>query len=376
MASTDETFDPNDLDSIDALLDEAEQDVVAGKDVDTVEDVAPATAVQELPAETSMIDDELSDLLDIEQAAPAAELADNVPPPAAQVKEAADPKPEAKSKPEEAPVAPPPQEEEYIPRRGKTQNQSKEISAAEMDSIKKLIVIFGSTLVVLMLIGIGIGIWAALAGSAGLDEETQTKIEEIKLGTESNTVALSKNAQGMNAVEKKIDALSYQLEQMTADITALAQQAPSSPVQSVAQPIVPPAVNNGHAVAPHDAHAAATHQAAPVTQAVLVPAAQTMAPAVVVDAAMMDKLNSVQMGMVKAQKRIDEVNKRVKQLQEQYGKLLHGVKTVEKQLVGQQVQAQAKKEADKEKPESKQPSYQYSAPDPMMYDQANPDSYP
>lgn len=375
MASTDETFDPNDLDSIDALLDEAEQDVVASREEDAVaEDVVSATAAQELPAETSMIDDELSELLDVEQAAPAAELADSVQPAAVQVKGAADPKPEAKFKPEEAPVAPPQQEEEYIPRRGKTQNQSKEISAAEMDSIKKLIVIFGSTLVVLMLIGIGIGIWAAVAGSAGLDEETQTKIEEIKLGTESNTVALSKNAQGMSGIEKKIDALSYQLEQMTADITALERQAPSSAVQPMVQPAVN---NNGHTVAPHDAHAVDTHQAAPLVQATPVPAAaQTMAPAVVVDAAMTDKLNSVQMGMVKAQKRIDEVNKRVKQLQEQYGKLLHGVKTVEKQLVGQQVQAQAKKTAEKEKTESKQPSYQYSAPDPMMYDQANPDSYP
>lgn len=363
MASTDETFDPNDLDSIDALLDEAEQEVVDSMGSETLTEVATDTL------DSASVDDQLADLLDIDMpAAPAPAVQANAVKPVEQATPQEKPQPET---PLAAEVANAPEaqaqsamasepEEHYVPRSSQTRKPTKEISAAEMDSIKKLIVIFGSTLVVLMLAGIGIGIWAAIAGSAGLDEETRTQIEEIKMGTESNTLALSKSSQGMGEVEKKMDALSYQLEQLTADIAALEQKALQNavPVAAVVEAKAPPAQTQqaGGAVVP------------PVT-APVVPAAPALQ-----DVAMTDKLNSVHMAMVKAQKRLDEVNKRVKALQEQYGKLLHGVKSVEKQVIGQQVEA--KKEAAPEKPQPQVNTYQYSAPDPLMYDQANPDSYP
>lgn len=363
MASTDETFDPNDLDSIDALLDEAEQEVVDSMGGETLTDVATDTL------DSASVDDQLADLLDIDMpAAPAPAAQTNAVKPEEQALPQEKPKPET---PLAAEVASAPEaqaqpamtaepEEHYVPRSSQTRKPTKEISAAEMDSIKKLIVIFGSTLVVLMLAGIGIGIWAAIAGSAGLDEETRTQIEEIKMGTESNTLALSKSSQGMGEVEKKMDALSYQLEQLTADIAALEQKALQNavPVAAVVEAKVPP-VQTQQAVG-----------------AVVPPVIAPVAPAAPAlnDMAMTEKLNSVHMAMVKAQKRLDEVNKRVKALQDQYGKLLHGVKSVEKQVIGQQVQA--KKEAAPEKPQPQANTYQYSAPDPMMYDQANPDSYP
>ncbi|VAW48556.1 hypothetical protein MNBD_GAMMA04-1368, partial [hydrothermal vent metagenome] len=83
--------------------------------------------------------------------------------------------------------------------------------------------------------------------------------------------------------------------------------------------------------------------------------------------------SSVNKKMISAQRRIDEVNRRVKDIQSKHKALLLSIKNLEKQLVLQQ-----KKMAEKRVKEKKQPHnpYQYIAPDATYYDQSVGDSYP
>ncbi|MDX1348353.1 MAG: hypothetical protein R3189_08910 [Thiomicrorhabdus chilensis] len=355
MASVDETFDPNDLDSIDALLDEAEQEVSEGLGEDALPDekeqkvdvVDEQIDEPELEAETkSVADDEpLIDLDDVVDEPARPSVAEEAP-----VKRVQDSDPDP---------------DDFLSKRSAAKKQSKNgLSAAEMDAIKKLIIIFGSTLIVLALIAISIGIWGAISASSGLDDETHTMIEDIKAGTERNTLANSSSSKAMQSIEKKMDALSFQIEQLTADITALDK--------SASVPSVAGTTNSGNVPG------GANNTAAPQAQKPVQPVAAQMAPVVQAPVAtnpvITDKLNSIYSKMSRAQKRIDEVNKRVKQLQGQYSKVLHSIKLVEKQMIDQQVKAP--KAEDKAKPAAKAPGYQYSAPYGEMYDQANPDSYP
>ncbi|WP_157753509.1 hypothetical protein [Thiomicrorhabdus chilensis] len=355
MASVDETFDPNDLDSIDALLDEAEQEVSEGLGEDALPDekeqkvdvVDEQIDEPELEAETkSVADDEpLIDLDDVVDEPARPSVAEEAP-----VKRVQDSDPDP---------------DDFLSKRSAAKKQSKNgLSAAEMDAIKKLIIIFGSTLIVLALIAISIGIWGAISASSGLDDETHTMIEDIKAGTERNTLANSSSSKTMQSIEKKMDALSFQIEQLTADITALDKPA--------SVPSVAGTTNSGNVPG------GANNTAAPQAQKPVQPVAAQVAPVVQAPVAtnpvVTDKLNSIYSKMSRAQKRIDEVNKRVKQLQGQYSKVLHSIKLVEKQMIDQQVKAP--KAEDKAKPAAKAPGYQYSAPYGEMYDQANPDSYP
>lgn len=372
MASEDETFDPNDLDSIDALLDEAEMEVSENLGEESVSD-EPA---------------EIPDDFDLP------ELADEAPEPdmSAAVEDALpelepEPEPESVTEPEPEPtltevaqeavptssagansassksMAEP--EEEFIPKRSQVNKASKnEVSAAEMDAIKKLIIIFGSVLIVLVLTAIGMGVWSAIAASSGLDEETQTMIEDIKAGTEKNTLANSGNTKTMKSVEKKLDALSFQLEQLTADVATL-ETAVAKPEETSSAAINPiPGVET-----PKKSNNAQT--------AVTVkPAVQVQATQEAMNPAVLEKLSVVSSKMAKAQKRIDEVNRRVKSIQSQYSKLMHSVKVVEKQMVDQQAKVAKDKKSDKPTQAHEQPRYQYNTPDAFYYDQSNPDSYP
>jgi len=369
VASEDETFDPNDLDSIDALLDEAELEVSETSSPDPVPeaDRIDADEVNLDDMDLTELTDDLADadLIEEDSASPEApsdnkaensvieEEGSGLPPPVTEKSK------DSKSMDDS--------EKEFVSKRTTSNKASpKEVTVAEMDSIKKLVIIFGSVLIVLVLTAIGMGVWSALAASGGLDEETQTIIEDIQASTVSNTLSNTENTKIMGSVEKKLDALSFQLEQLTTDIATLEDSAKSvqSPVVMAISPALdthgkPVAENHGTnhtAVAPVIAHSAAP---------------------VATDHAVLDKLSVVSSKMVNAQKRIDEVNRRVKDIQSQYGKLMHSVKVVEKQLVDQQAK-EAKLEKDNQKPvqgDGRSP-YQYNSSDAMLYDQANPDSYP
>ena len=138
------------------------------------------------------------------------------------------------------------------------------------------------------------------------------------------------------------------------------------------------AVDNGHAPDAHgvdshakDAHVATVSHAAPVevSHASMVPIKEAVSNPIV-----LDRITAVNSKMVKVQRRIDEVNERVKGIQTQYKALMQSVKTVEKQMVMAQIAKSV--EAEKSKAETSTNRYQYKAPDGMFYDQSVTDSYP
>jgi hypothetical protein len=369
VATSNDTFDPNDLDSIDALLDEAELEATVDDSTEEVSESVSddaAAVMDEVPLEADLDKTSLEDINidDIELDGTDVDDTDGlqgalndvdesieapVPPVAAKAASVAEPSSE-KSKVDEAA-----DNDDFLSKRAAAQTkQLPQMAAEDMDSIKKLIIIFSTTLIVLVLTGIGIGIWSALAASsAGVDDETITLIESLKVNSEQSVVSLSENTKSIELAEKKLDAINFQLEQLVTDLTSSTKV--SAPKSEVLDPL-----GLGREGVIDKSLEAVTHSTAAV------PAKA--------DPAVLSKITSVNSKMIRAQRRIDEVNSRVKSIQKQYQVLLKSVKMVEKQIVMEQL-AKAEK-AEKEKAAKEANPYQYTAPDGMFYDQSVQDSYP
>ncbi|MEA1988266.1 MAG: hypothetical protein U9N57_03510 [Pseudomonadota bacterium] len=380
MATTDETFDPNDLESIDALLDEAELEAVS----DDLDDELPVeeTSVEEKATdsyeEQSMPAAEADDLLDslddlVAEAEVVADVVADVDAEVdAEVVAVSEPmveepiKKEMASKTAQKPEAEAVSDtDDFLAKRATAQAaQNTNMAAKDMDSIKKLIIIFGSVLSVLVITGIGIGVWAALsASSAGMSEDTQALIESIKVTSEQNGSTVDSAEKTAKSVEKKLDAINFQLEQLAADMAKL--DSGSDKPEEMIDPLGLNSDKSAHEVK-NNGPAKANTNTKIDTHAM--PAMSAENPE------LMKKMDSVNSKLIKAQRRIDEVNGRVKKIQNQYQALVHSVKTVEKQVLLEQA-AEAEKAALAKKAENKN-RYQYSAPDGGFYDQSVSDSYP
>ncbi len=349
MATSDDTFDPNDLDSIDSLLDEAELEATVDDSTGELSEEmsVDTTAVEdEVPLEAAL--DDTDGLLD-ELGEAEGSMDDTAPSSAPKAAAVAEPTSDS------ARVDGVADKDDFLSKRAAAQTkQLPQMAAQDMDSIKKLIIIFSSTLIVLVLTGIGIGVWSALAASsAGVDDETITLIESIKVNSEQGAASLSENTKSVQLAEKKLDALNFQLEQLVMDLAI------PSKVAAPKSEILDPLGLGRHGVIDNGQGA--------VTPATTVVSTQ-------VDPAVLLKVTSVNAKMIKAQRRIDEVNSRVKSIQKQYQVLLKSVKMVEKQIVMEQL-AKAEK-AEKAKVAKDANPYQYTAPDGMFYDQSVQDSYP
>jgi len=373
VASADETFDPNDLESIDALLDEAELEAVSD-DVDDelpVEETSLEEAATDTNEEQSMPEAESDDLLDSLDDLVADANPEVMAESEAEVVAVSEPiieepiKKEVASKTVQKPEAEAVSDtDDFLAKRATAQAaQNTNMAAEDMDSIKKLIIIFGSVLSVLAITGIGIGVWGALsASSAGMSEDTQSLIESIKVTSEQNGSSIVSADKTAKSVEKKLDAINFQLEQLAADMAKLDS---GSKPEEIIDPLglnsdkpTHDVKNNGSAKA--NTNTKVDKHAMPAMSAE--------------NPELMKKMDSVNSKLIKAQRRIDEVNGRVKKIQNQYQALVHSVKTVEKQVLLEQA-AEAEKAALAKKTENKN-RYQYSAPDGGFYDQSVSDSYP
>ncbi len=352
MAASNDTIDPNDLDSIDALLDEAELGVVEKNDTSTSE------------AEKDAIDSLLDEVKSDSDTLPLSE-------------------PEKILEQEETPVEEPVQKS--VPEVEKKQPDVKkavsdhekspltkaplktEMTVEEMDSIKKLIIIFGAVLTVLALTGIGIGVWSALAAkSSALDEETLTLIESIQVNTERVAVNVENSNESIQTLEKKLDALNFQLEGVTTDLLEAQSATPSAQKTEIIDPL---GLNEP------SAHAVST--AKPIPIPVVNTDAKLVQQVALADSESLKLATSVNKKMISAQRRIDEVNRRVKDIQSKHKALLLSIKNLEKQMILQQKKIASKERAAKElKQKSANNPYQYSAPDDSYYDQSVGDSYP
>lgn len=385
MAEPDKTIDPNDLDSIDSLLDEAEfEKRSANEGARDEEDLLAALAdgSEQLNSEQNTGDTNLDadDELDRMFEAPLDERADEPeltrPEPAIRTGDAEGYTPRRDFQAED---------DDFLARRAK-KNNGNELTVAEMDSIKSMIIGFGSALIVLALIGIGIATWGALS-AGGSDADTVKMIEEIRGESEVGRLASQSNETILRDLNRKLDALSFQIEQANGDIVALSQgkQPSITGIPGAQDTLTAPQQVNGQPQA--------TNTSSQVnTQNPVVAVAGGVSPvSPQVDMSQFEeKLDAVNRNLSVAQRRVVEINNRVKSLQQQYGSIVETIKLVERNMLEKELKSkaaeqeaakleEAEKEQEKSQPvTSQQPDgYRYRAPDGGMgYDTGNMNSYP
>lgn len=370
MAQPDNTIDPNDLDSIDALLDEADFESTAADKPAVEEDrsLLEDTDFAETPANDRAVeeDDDLERMLDssYDQAPAALETTPTYaeePPQRGFADQRADA-----------------EFDDFLARRSENTKNGNGLTVAEMDALKGMIIGFGSTLIVLALIAIGIATWGALGANSSVSPDTAL-LEEIRGEAEIGRVTSKSNETMLRDLGRKLDALSFQVEQVNGDLVALGTGAGQKALAAAnAESGV-----NGATEVPNVAPIAAV--VAPVPAPVVAPTA-TPAPALTVrdSGRLEEKLDAVSNSLAVAQRRVVEINNRVKSLQEQYGSIVQTVKMVEKNILEQELKT---KQADAEekialeekakKPVSTVPdAYRYQAPDGMLYDAGNRNTFP
>ncbi len=361
VADSGEKIDPNDLDSIDALLDEAELDVVEKSEPSTSTDEVEKDALDSLLDEVSS--DEATLPLTPDDNATSSEAKPDEKEPASSEKDALNASDVDSTTPLQAEQ--PQTMKKAVSERGKqsastASSLKTDMTVDEMDSIKKMIIIFGSTLTVLVLVGIGIGVWSVFAAkSSAISEETLTLIESTQVSTERIAIKVEDLSPTIQTLEKKLDALNFQLESLAADLLEthpVVATTPTDPVSKV--------VGKEGTAQPAKAPAAM--------------AAQTASSSSPLSAESIKLVATVNKKMITAQRRMDEVNRRVKDLQSKHKALLLSLKKLEKQMVIQQKKQASytqKKSEDKSQKEHEQP-YQYTAPDGGFYSPTMGDTYP
>lgn len=379
MAQPDNTIDPNDLDSIDALLDEADFEPVAADkpvvedDISLLEDTDFSEAVMNNNREPEE-DDELERMLDnsFDRAPPAIRTESSYE--EAPQRGFADQREDAEF-------------DDFLARRSENTKNGNGLTVAEMDALKGMIIGFGSTLIVLALIAIGIATWGALGANSSVSPDTGL-LEEIRGEAEISRVTSKSNETMLRDLGRKLDALSFQIEQVNGDLAALGNGK------------TPMSVSTADTVA-NGVNGVATSNNSTETAVVSTPVAMTVAPAPVAvtttasapaesvvtvkdSGRLEEKLDAVSRSLAVAQRRVVEINNRVKSLQEQYGSIVKTVKTVEKNILEQElktkvddVEAKAAVEETAKKPTSTVPdAYRYQAPDGMFYDAGNRNTFP
>lgn len=422
MAESNDTIDPNDLDSIDALLDEAELEAISNDD-----DQGGETEADQPEADTPLEEGSLDDFPKEEEPEPEPEqvpepepesepepepepvvekmpdvgggIMDNFPSPDDEAE--SEPQPAAQPEPEPAlepmfkdesvaeasganindePPAPASivedgaenflQKRAALQQQNQSQNQNQNtLTVAEMDSIKKLIIIFSSITITLVLVAIGTGIWAALASNPGLDEEAKSLLEDIQAGSTQSMIKSSSSEKTVKELEKKLDALSFQIEQLNRD---LIQMTPSQGADTVADVSIDGNKDSQKTDKKDSAVAVIPQPSQPVSvpQNIQVSA---------MDPELAKKMDKVSSRMVVTQRRVNEINNRIKSLQSQYKSILRTVKKVEQGMLEEQVKvAEDQKKAEeleksqlakqKQRAMEKARAYEYSAPNNPYFD--------
>jgi Na+-transporting methylmalonyl-CoA/oxaloacetate decarboxylase gamma subunit len=346
VAEANTTIDPDDLDSIDALLDEAEFDLEDEKE-QNFPNLDEADLQQKDDFDIDISDeqestDDLNSMLGLDDEP--ASLADAAP--------AMAPAPAKQSFNDN-------QTDDFISRRSKASQTTDELTVEEMDAIKKMIIGFGVGLVILLIVAI---VFAAMAAfSASSDPELNQKITEIKEETEISRIAVQSNEKSLRDLNRKVDALSFQVEQLTADMISANNTQAGQLVERGGIPSAPQ-------ISPQ------TTPQAPNTQVVTQ-----------LSQGLEDKVDSITRSLALAQRRIVEVNNRVTSLQQQQGTVLKSVKDIEKSLLEKQLTVTQSEEQNLEQATAEQPenqkakpatSYRYQAPTGLMYQPSGSGVYP
>ncbi len=326
-----DNIDQNDLSSIDALLDEAELDDVPTLDEDLIDE----GSLEEVENVDELID--VEDLVDIEETTETAKI-----------------EPEQEALPEKEPEITDESANKILDKRAELrQNKSESDSTGEdMKSVKKLIIIFSSVIITLMIIGLVIGVWGAMS-TGSIDDETLEKIDRIELGVTEAILKSSESTKAVKALEKKLDGLSFLIKQLDDDILAMTQPNNHKPLIDLSVK-----ANKKEEI-----------------KKVKVVSESSLNPELI------EKMNKVSSQMSNTQRRVYEVNKRIKSLQSQHKILLRNVKNIEKQMLKNrlaEVRTKAIKESEQKNNDAAKNSeptglYQYTSPGGMF--QPNSDYY-
>lgn len=387
MAQPDNTIDPNDLDSIDALLDEAELES------DNQQPDPDQMFEEDTPQPDETDADSLSDLDDIDRA-----LDQQVEKQDDQDSELNlddfelgqldDQQANAEANQDDlsvggqdlARIKEQQEFEKLLEKRAQQGLNNNELTVAEMDSLKKMIIGFGSATVGLALILMGISLWGAISASS--IEMPDSEIYEQILGeAELARTAGQANQTALADLNRKLDALSFQIEQINGDLVTLTNGVPSA--NNTSDLLNPLGIQNG-ATQPY-VETAKPESVTP-TAAASTPVVQT--PVTVqgtVDMTQLEgKVDEVARSLAVAQRRVVEINNRVKTIQKQYTLVLNSVKQVEKTLLEEKLaqkkaveqQQQAEKEKLEQETKQTSESYHYRAPGALHYEYGSKGTYP
>lgn len=197
-----------------------------------------------------------------------------------------------------------------VVRKDQLKNQS---SAGETKKMKKLIIIFSSVIIVLLLIILISSIWLSLLPS-GLDEKSLVKIANIETSIKETELDAKSSSIALKEIDKKLNALSFQVNQMDIDLLEL------SSLKKTHKPLL-----NLTADSKVD-----KKETSKVDKSKLSSNANLK---------ITNKIDKVSSQMTIAQRRIYEVNNRIKSFQTQYKVLLRSIKNIEKQMLQKELKA-------------------------------------
>lgn len=238
-------FNALDLDSLDALLDAAEVEVATASEVDAKQNESEKTTEDLTSMEVKEAGADLVDELSARAPDPASESEQNVGDTLA-VDPSAIPEFEAAAGNVATANTDIPLRSEISETRERSFNKAKKLkqtetwTEAEMDSIKKLIIIFGSVIIVLILSAIGVGL-GSLFATPKTDAALLEKVDEIKNDVGQSYLLVEdagKQAKVMGGqlsdVATQLADIAESLEQIKNKPT-VAPQASTSKVQSAAE---------------------------------------------------------------------------------------------------------------------------------------------
>ncbi len=292
-------IDPNDLDSIDALLDEAVVDgpevTIDPGNVDDIDSLLDEATFDAPESEITKSNDNAAEQVVVEDIeTDAKNLVTPVVPVVKDIKN------EARNKTADKVLKKRTQD-----KKNKLQNGPSE---AEVTEIKKLIIIFGSIITALVFIAVIIGVWAALS-SGSLDENTTEQFNTIETEVTESLLQTKASADIINNLEKKIDGLSYKIKQIDTEILKMLSLFDTE--KSVLNLTDTKQVNEKKSTP-----------------------AKTLN---INNNEMSKKIDTLSSRVLSTQRRVNEMNKRTKALQSQNKNLLKNIKNLEKQMLQQQL---------------------------------------
>lgn len=353
-----ENIGSNDLSSIDALLDEAE-----------LENLADDQGSDFVAEESAFSENESSDLDEAE------ELFENTEEPVSELEERKDLEssfePEASSEMDDSSSM---DAEQLLEQRANSrrEQQPNQVNTVEnMNEVKSLVAIFGSIIIFLALAAVGVSLWGALS-SGGIDEETLNKFDNIELAVTGSLLNSNETSKTLKELEKKLDGLSFQIKQLDDDLLASVDK--RKVVAIVDKTKIEKAKVDKKVTTKDKSKEAKSKKQELKLKAEKV--AKTSTISNLNSSEMVLKIDKVSAKMSNAQRRIYEINKRVKSLQSQYKRILKSVKNVERHTFKDKLKKAKEKSKSKDnekvvdkntaKGDSPEGEYQYTSPGGMF----------